>query len=314
MVDFAAALQQIAGPRLSAWGFEYDPQWRRANELFAFRKALSAERQVVIQFQRGHDAAWQGFTINLLSVRSAEHQPGDPSEHGARLSYVMWFVYQRRDYPTPDYWWAISDEAQLEMAFKDALNSLERYGLPWLEAPQPPKPWEMPAHRLEEFAAAVQSVIAPHMKQLGYQLERRTLAGDVPYLFFAKALPDGSYALIELQATYSLDPGEFHFDVRLQRRPDRDPLTPSERAPVANASLTELAWRAHHAQPLHTVSVAEARRLLWPYGNRAELEAQLRAAWQDLVEAGLPWVEQAAGLNDKIKLQGGDDDSIAQSS
>lgn len=313
MVDFTVALQQLVGPRLSALGFEYDPQLSQAAELFAFRKTLSDERQAVIQFQRSHNAAVYDFTINLISARSVEHQPDDEIEHGVRLSYVLWFVHQRRDYPVADYWWAASDEAQLPSALDDALNSLERYGLSWLAAPQPPKPWEMPAHRLTEFAAAVQRVLAPPLTQRGYQLEQRTLADGAAYPFFFRALPDGSYALIELQAIYSLDPAEFSFDVRLQRRPDCDPLTPIAPAFASSASLTQLAWRAYQAQPLQTVSVAEGRRMLWPYRDRVELEAQLHAALQDLVQVGLPWVEQAAGLNDKIKLQGGNNDSSAQS-
>ena len=313
MVDFTAALQQLIGPRLSALGFKSDPRLSQADELFAVSKTLSADRQAVIQFQRSHNAAVYHFTINLISARSVEHQPGYEIEHGARLSYVLWFVHQRREYPVSDYWWVASDEAQLRSALDDALNSLERYGLAWLAAPEPPKPWEMPAHRLTEFAAAVQQVLAPPLAQRGYQLEQWTLADGAAYSFFFKELTDGSYALLELQAIYSLDPAEFSFDVRLQRRPDCDPLTPSALAFAASASLTQLAWGAHHAQPLQSVSVAEARRLLWPYRDRVELEAQLHAALQDLVQVGLPWVEQAAGLNDKIKSRGGINDSSAQS-
>ncbi len=302
MVDFAAVLQQFAGPRLRVWGFEYVPQLGQAEEVYAFRKVLDAQRQAIIQFQRSHNAIVHDFTVNLIAARSIEQQPGYQIEHAARLSSVMWFVSQRREYATPDYWWAAPDERQLPSALADALNSVERYGLAWLEALEPPKPWEMPVHRLDEFAEAVQRVIAPELVRRGYRPEQRTLAGDVPYLFFSKTLPDGSCALIELQAIYSLDPAVFNFDVRLQRRPEGDPLNRITSGSAASVSLTQLAWRAHHDQALQTVNVAEARRLLWPYRDRVELEAQLRAAWQDIVEVGLPWLEQAAGLSDKIEL------------
>ncbi len=71
-------------------------------------------------------------------------------------------------------------------------------------------------------------------------------------------MPDGTFALIELQAIYSLDPGEFNFDVRLQRRADGDPLDfDGDYGQWRSVSLAQLVWQARGRR-------AARRRCRWP--------------------------------------------------
>jgi hypothetical protein len=121
------------------------------------------------------------------------------------------------------------------------------------------------------------------------------LAGDLPYYYFSKALPDGSYALIELQAIYSLDPSEFYFDVRLQRRADSDPLAfGGDYTDWRSVSLTQLVWQTQGGAPFDQLSVSEVKTLFWHYRDRAELDTQLLAALAQIKKIGQGWVEQAA--------------------
>jgi hypothetical protein len=189
----------------------------------------------------------------------------------------------------------VTDSAQFAAALWDAAEKIEQCGVPWIESLDAPRPWEMPVSHADEFGGAVQAVMAREMEQLGYRLERQSLVGDLPYCYFSKALPDGTYALIELQAIYSLDPGEFNFDVRLQRRADNDPLAfAGNYGHWRSISLAQLVWQARGGQPLDRLSVSDVKTLFWHYRDRAELDVQLRDALEQIEQIGCAWLEQAA--------------------
>ncbi len=296
--DFEAALLNCVAPRLQRLGYHYDARLRRENELFGFRKPLDSGVQAVIQFQRQGSSPRDRFTVNLIRTRANEIQPGpygsEASASAARLSYVLWFVYGLRDYPVSDFWWLASDSARRGAMLLDATEKIERYGVPWVESPTAPKPWEMPVQRADEFVQAVQAVMAPQMERLGYRLEQQSLPGNLPYCFFSKAMPDGTFALIELQPIYSLDPGSFNFDVRLQRRANSDPLDfNGDYRQWRSMSLAQLAWQARSHVPLAALPVAEVANLSWHYHDRAELVAQLAEALTQIKQIGCVWVEQA---------------------
>ncbi|CAG0933184.1 hypothetical protein TFLX_02956 [Thermoflexales bacterium] len=299
-VDFETLLLRGVAPRLAGAGYVYDPRLRLDDELYGFRKELGAEVQAIIQFRYRTESAQNDFTINLFTTRSGEIQPrlygGYPGARGARLSYVLWFVHGLRDYAVPDYWWVVLDAAYLPAALEEALGYIERYGIPWLEEAQASKPWEMPLQRAGEFAEAVQAVMKTKLERLGYRLERQSLSGDLPYCYFSKALPDGTYGLIELQAIYSLDPSEFNFDVRLQRKGDPDPLTFSgDYRHWRSISLAQLVWQARGTPPFEALSVTEVMTLFWHYRDRAELDVQLSDALEQIERLGCTWIEQAVG-------------------
>jgi hypothetical protein len=182
------------------------------------------------------------------------------------------------------------------------MGYIERYGIPWLEDPAAPRPWEMPVQRTDEFAAAVQAVMAHQMEHLGYRLERLSLPGNLPYCYFSKTMLDGTFALIELQAIYSLDPDEFNFDVRLQRRVTRDPLAfNGNYGHWRSISLAQLAWQARGGAPLDRLTVSNVKNLFWRYRDRAELDAQLSDALAQIQHIGLDWIEQAAADSKMIQ-------------
>jgi hypothetical protein len=299
--DFEAVLLNVLASRFKARGYEYDPQLRLNDELFGFRKELDEAGCAIVQFQPRRDAAQIDFTVTLFTARADEMlQPrsygGYAGARGARLSYVLWFVHGLRDYAVPDYWWVALDEAYLPAALEEAMGCIERYGIPWLENPAAPRPWEMPVQRADEFAEAVQSVMTAEMVRLGYRLEQQSLYGDLPYCYFSKLMPDGTFALIELQAIYSLDPGEFNFDVRLQRRVVSDPLAfNGNYGHWRSTSLAQLAWQARGESTLDRLSVVEVKSLFWRYHDRAELDAQLLDALAQIKHIGLAWVEQPLG-------------------
>jgi hypothetical protein len=293
--DFVAAVWRSVAPRLQVLGYAYDPARRVADEAFGFRKTLDGDACAVVQFQRQAAGTYERFTVNVLRERA----DGVP-ERGARLSYVLWFVYNAREYPVADYWWTPTDDVEREAALLDAAAKIERYGVPWIEAAEAPQPWEMPLSRVAEFSEAVQAVMAAEMERLGYRLQRQTLSGAVPYSYFSKRLPDGRQALIELQAIYSLDPEEFTFDVRLQRCATDDPLAfDGTYARWRSASLAQLMWQARGGAPFEQLTVFDVKALFWHYRDRAELDAQLRAALEQIKLVGCAWVEQ--GIDDTIE-------------
>jgi hypothetical protein len=287
MASFEDALLKIVAPQLQPPGYAYEARLRAADELFGFRKPLGDDVQAIVQFQVRHSTP-ECFTVNLLRVKSSVIQPylhnGYAEACGARLSYVLWYVDGVREYSASDYWWTTS-----EGNLREAAAKITQYGVRWIEDPQAPRPWEMPAHNGHEFVEAVEQNLTPGMQRCGYRLARQHLAGDVPYLYFIRELPDGTQGCVELQWVYSLDPREFQFDVRVQRRTDQDPLALSAQS---GASLAQLEWQARGSM-LETATVAEAKTLLWRYADRAELDAQLRDALTQIEQIGLPWIDRA---------------------
>ena len=276
--------------RLAQRGYGYDARLCAGDELVGFGKPLSDGIIAVVQFQR-RGAEW---TINLLRVKSAEvgaHvYDGYAGALGARLGHVLWFVANVRDGGNPDRWWT-SDEIEA------ALELLIAHGLPWLEDPHAAKPWEMPAQRWAEFAAAVLDIAGPELLAQGYRAAAQTLAGRFPYPYFVKRLSNGDFALIEFQSTYSLDPMQFAFDVRLQRKQTDNPLDFGGAYGEWRAvSLGQLVWRTRwsdeEARSADAAwSVAAVKSLLWQYADRAELADRLREVLGHVPQIARPWLE-----------------------
>jgi len=238
---------------------------------------LRAEVDAIVQFQM-RSSTPESFTVNLLRTNAARY------DCGARLSTVLWYVNGLREFAASDYWWTTS-EANLQ----GAAAKVAQYGVQWIEDARAPKPWEMPAHDGHEFGEAVEQLLTPVLQRGGYRLIMQRLSGDVPYPYFVKDWPDGTHGFVELQNVYSLDPREFQFDVRLQRRVDENPLALSARPGV---SLAQLVWQARGAA-VEALTVAEAKTVLWHYADRAGLDAQLRDAAAQIERIGLPWIERA---------------------
>ncbi len=288
---FKVTLLRTGVPRLKTHGYAYDERLRRGDELYGFGKPLGEDVQAIVQFQRHCDAANGAFTINLTRTKTSEVEPrvygGYAGSRGARLSSVLWFVYNLRLYPQPDQWWDGS-----ESGFDDALDQFERFGLTWIEDPQSPKPWEMPVHRGQEFADSVREIVGLELERSGYRPAVKLLAGHVPYLYFVKSAPDGTYAFVEMQPAYSLDSNEFTFDVRLQRKASGDPFDFGGRYQQWRmASLGQLAWRARHVDAMGDVPLEEAKSLLWHYADQHELIDQLRDALDKIKQIGITWLE-----------------------
>jgi hypothetical protein len=281
MTSFEASLIKIVASQLSPLGYEYDARLRASDELLGFRKPLGGEVQAIIQFQVRPGRS-ESFTVNLLRMKA------DVVDGGARLSTVLWYVAGLREYPVSDYWWPVN-----EAALQDAANKIAPYGVPWIEDADAPKPWEMPAHNGHEFVEAIELALGSTLQRRGYHLAVQRLSGEVLYPYFVKDWPDGTRGFVEIQSVYSLDPHEFQFDVRVQRRADENPLALSAQHGV---SLAQLAWLARGTvveTAAVTAAVAEAKTLLWRYANRAELDAQLRDALTQIERIGLPWIDQA---------------------
>jgi hypothetical protein len=281
---------------LQLHGYTYDVQLQMAGDVFGFCKSLGCGR-AIIQFQRRKLQPADSFTVNLIYTPDRDIQPHLSSPNGARaarLSTVLWYVSQARRYPTFDFWWSARNEQERSAALSDALDAIEQYGLPWLENPAAARPWEMPLQRSAEFFEAVQANLLSELRPLGYEWQCQSLSGATAYCYFDKRLPDGSYALIEFQPIYSLDPDRFTFDVRLQRRGDANPLTFSgDYADWRSASLAQLLAQTRSCQLLEQLALEDVKALLWHYADRAALDVQLQDAARQIKRLGLAWVEQS---------------------
>jgi hypothetical protein len=295
MIDFEQVLQRVAAPRLELQGYPYNDQLRLAGELFGFSKLLADGVHGIAQFQRHTDVNQADFTVNLLRVKADELVPrvygGYATSRGARLSHVMWFVNKVHTYPEVDHWWQARTAAELESALYDAVDQLERYGLPWLEDPHGAKPWEMPIYRGREFVEAVETQVVPALQLDGFDFKTQLLPGGVPYPYFVKLLSPGEFALAEFQSVYSLDPGHFLFDVRLQRKSTPDPLDfGGHYREWRSVSLAQLVWR--HTQPdSEELTIDTIKSMLWQYADRHELAVQLGDALEKFTRIGFPWLD-----------------------
>ena len=276
-------IYDAAVTRLAQRGYGYDARLCDA-DIVGFAKALGDDVQAMVQFQQ-RDGEW---TIDLRRVRATELVPqvygGYSGALGARLGHVLWFVANVRDGGQPERGWT-PDEIEA------AVDLLIAHGLPWLEDPQAAKPWEMPALRWPEFVEAVMSIAGPALLAQGYRAASQTLAGNFPYPYFVKPLPDGEYALIEFQVCYSLDPERFLFDVRLQRKTNDNPLDFGGAYEEWRAvSLGQLVWRRRWPDD-EAWSVAAVKSLLWQYADRAELADRLREVLAHVTHIARPWLE-----------------------
>jgi hypothetical protein len=291
MSHFEDSLQKILSPRLTKHGYEYNPNLRSGEELFGYSKNVGVELYAVVQFQRRSGLANDEFTINLLRVKASPLQArsfgGYAGASGARLSQVLWYVHELRSYPASEHWWAAEDRSGLEANLIDAADQIEKYGLAWIENPNPPKPWEMPEYPADQFIELLNQSVMPDLDRVGYRAVVHQLNGRFPYPYFVKSIGERQYAIIEFQQVYSIDPKEFIFDVRLQRVGTSDPLEHSgDYAHWQNASLGQLAW-----QVTGLTSLESLQSMLWHYADRAELADRLRDALAKLKQFGLPWLE-----------------------
>ncbi len=276
-------VSEAASARLAKFGYAHDARLSEG-ELSGLSKPLGDDVNAIVQFQR-RGVEW---TINLLRVKSAELEPhvygGYAGALGARLSHVLWFVANVREGDGPDRWWTFDE-------LDAALDALIEYGLPWLEDPHAPKPWEMPANRWSEFTTAVLDIAGPELLAQGYRAATQTLAGHFPYPYFVKPLAGGDFALIEFQSTYSLDPTQFSFDVRLQRKASANPLDfGGAYGEWRAASLGQLVWRTCHAVD-EAWSVEAVKSVVWQYADRAELADRLREVLAHVPHIAQPWLE-----------------------
>jgi hypothetical protein len=276
-------VSEQAAARLGKYGYVHDARLSEG-ELSGLSKPLGEDVHAIVQFQRRNDE----WTINLLRVKSAELDShvygGYTGALGARLSHVLWFVADVREGNGPDRWWMLGE-------LDAALDLLIEHGLPWLEDPHAAKPWEMPAQRWSEFTAAVMDIAGPELLAQGYRAATQTLAGRFPYPYFVKPLADGDFALIEFQSTYSLDPTQFSFDVRLQRKSSDNPLDfGGAYGAWRMASLGQLVWRTCHAAD-EAWSVEAVKSVVWLYADRVELADRLREVLAHVPHIAQPWLE-----------------------
>ncbi len=296
MSNFVDALQKTIAPRLKKFGYGYDLNLRSGDELFGFSKDLGDQIAAFVQFQRHGGLSNDEFTINLLRVRAAQLQPraygGYAGALGARLTHMLWYVPELRDYPASEYWWASTDRSGLEANLIDAANQLEKYGLAWVEDPNAPRPWEMPEYPADQFVEVLNHVVAPDLVRLGFRLEIHQLNGNFPYPYFVKPISNRQYGLIEFQQVYSVDPKQFDFDVRLQRAATPDPLDfHGEQRDGTSISLGLLAWQVNESSlPETRTAIAP---LWWQYATRVELIDRLGDVLNKVKQFAIPWLEKS---------------------
>jgi hypothetical protein len=309
MPDFEATLQQIVAPRLQTRGYKYESALQDGDVLFGFQKDLGDAVRALIQFQRHRRAAQAiggEFTVNLLRVKAFDLQPrtfgGYPGALGARLSHVLWYVYDLQLYPQSIYWWPAATSEELAASLNEVVDQLLEYGLPWLEDPHGKRPWEMPTHRGREFREALYEIVAPELQQSGYRAETRYLTDDYPYSYFVKVLPEGLHAFVEFQQTYSLDPEHFEFDVRLQRKQPSDPFEfGGDFRYWLKTSLGQLLWQRQGDPGIEFDPFELAQAMLWQYADRAELHDRLRDALDKVKRYAIPWLEDPASRSSVIQ-------------
>jgi hypothetical protein len=296
MTYFEDSLQKIVASRLKKYSYDYDSNLREGDELFGLRKDLGDDIFAIVQFQRHADLSNDEFTINLLRVKAKKLEPrsfgGYDGALGARLTRMLWYVHQLRIYPASEYWWTSTARSGLEENLIDAVDQIEKYGLAWLEDPNPRKPWEMPEYSADQFVSALNEVVVPDLFRLGYRSETHRLTGDFPYPYFVKSINDQRHLIIEFQQVYSLDPARFDFDVRLQRKATPDPLDFSgDYRCWQSASLGQLGWAANGSAALPDSKEAQ-QVVLWHYADAAELTDRLQAALEQVKRVAIPWLEQ----------------------
>jgi hypothetical protein len=296
MSQFDNALQKIAAPRLKELGYEYDPNLREGDELFGFSKDLGDQIAALVQFQRKGGLSNDEFTVNLLRVKTAEVQPrvygGYAGALGARLTHMLWYVHELRDYPASEYWWVSADRSGLEANLIDAVNQIERYGVAWIEDPNAPRPWEMPEYPADQFVEVLNQVVTPDLVRLGFRSDMHRLNGNFPYPYFVKPIGDRQYGIIEFQQVYSVDPKQLDFDVRLQRKATPDPLDfCGEQRDCANIPLGLL------VRQLNASSLPEIHPVLtplwWTYSTRAELIDRMGDVLAKVKQVAIPWLEKS---------------------
>jgi len=292
MIEFKEALSKFAAPRLRAAGYEYDDALRDRDLMYGFRKPLGDDVHAIIFFQRqqyeerpvGH-----GFTVNLVRCKTPNpaqwHRGGYEGFLNERLPAVLWFVHGLRIYPYSDHWWTPAKEEEIEAQLADALDKLERYGIPWLEDPKSRIPG-MPEVRLAEFREALLKIASPELQQFGY---RAIDCEDYPFCFGREVFDLTAFIVFVLGG----NPPDFErlvFHVMLFRNKGSEPSCDIYQGyeGALYQSLGVLLWKRAGLR------IGPYRYIDWEYSSQKELERQLKDAVEKIKDYAIPWLEDPA--------------------
>lgn len=289
MTKFKEALLKFAAPRLGAAGYEYDDALRDRDLMYGFRKHLGDDIHAIIFFERRQyeeRPVGYGFTVSLVRCKTtnpAQWYRGDYDYEGFlnwRLPAVLWFVYGLGNiYSYNDHWWTPAREEEIEAQFADALDKLERYGIPWLEDPKSRIPG-IPDAKLAEFREALLKIVSPELQRFGY----RAMDCEVYPFCFARKVFDDLTAFIVFELGGS--PPDFErlqFDVVLFRNRGDEPRYDLYQGyeGALYRSLGGLLWIKCGLQIGH----------FWEYSGQEELEKQLRDVVEKIKNHAIPWLE-----------------------
>jgi hypothetical protein len=290
MTDFKQGLLEFAGPRLRAVGYEYDDALRDRDLTYGFRKPLGGDVHALILFQRQQyeeRPRGLGFTINLIRCKTSDpaqwHLGGYEGFLNQRLSAVLWLVYGLRIYSNIDHWWIPVREEEIETQFADALDKLEKYGIPWLKDPKSKIPG-IPDARLAEFREALSKIVSPILQQFGY---RAMDSKEHPFCFGRKVFDDlTAFIIFRLSGS---PPGfeRLVFYIDLFRNRGSEPRYDFGQGyeGVLSLSLGGLLWKKAGLR------IGPYRYVDWEYSSREELENQLEDAAEKIKDYAIPCLE-----------------------
>lgn len=292
MFDFKKALLDFVAPRLRAIGYEYDDALRDRELVYGFWKHLGDDIHALILFERqqyeerpvGH-----GFTISLVRCKTTDlaqwHRSGYDYEGFLdwRLPIVLSLVYGLGSaHSYDDHWWIPAKEEEIEAQFADALDKLERYGIPWLEDPKSKIPG-IPDTRLTEFREALLRIVSPELQQSGY----RAMDCEANPFYFGRKVSDDLTAFIVFELGGDPGYGRLVFNVLLSRNRGSEPRYGLYQgcAGALYESLGVLLWKKAGLR------IGPYRYVSWEYSRQEELEEQLKDAIEKIKDYAIPWLE-----------------------
>jgi hypothetical protein len=317
MQSFKNVLRQTLGSRLSELGYEYEERLRDRNLRYGFQKSLGGGVHATIVFQRQiyeERARGYGFTVELERGMTDDFRTWKSYEGSLTdsLGSVMWYVYKLQVYGSYNHDWLASDAEDCKAQFLDALDKLEKYGIPWLEDPLSVVPWQVPKAQEIEFREVVVNTAAPELAQFGFRIKE---VHDFKLYYFAKHLPQNLNVFIEFQQLYHMEPEWFEIEVLLRRDVGDDPHQYTGRFDEGflDARLGTVLWYVYGIYPTEFMGWDERHKevngeyvkfqvppheaLRWRYHDRTGLEKQFADILDKVKKYAVPWLEDLSTTN-----------------
>jgi hypothetical protein len=284
MDEYLQVIDRVVAPSLAEQGYLYDPSNSEEPVLLKFQKSLAADVISAIEFQRHtYEEETEGFDFRVNLHRSNLKDPSYEGSLSGQLFQVLRYVYQLEDAGDDNHWFVVHEPTDFEVKLNEALDYLQRYGIPWLEDPDSRGFTHIPRQLRVKFHDNLSRIGLPRLAELGYEFEARQ---NLYVFHFHKRLANERHAHIRVQLLAKMSLVGSGFYIWLLRNGSSDPLDDNTQDLYCDLGGVVMRRREKPSDFLE-----------WTFDDSEEMVIGLNNAVNMIVEVGIPWLEDPASEN-----------------